>query len=112
MEHPRPGIWSRAKRRGISGWTHGKWPPIRRWRASSSTWMRRLRRTRLAMAEKHRLLTRRYFFGKGCAGLGVPALSGLLGVDLRAAVDQDAGGGLPGLPHFAHTAKRLIYLFH
>src|SRR5260370_29017299 len=111
MEHPPPGIWRRAKRRGISGWTHGNWPLIRRWGAPSSTWMRRLRRTRLAMAERHRLLTRRYFFGKGCAGLGVAALSGLLGEDLRAAVDQGAEGGLPELPHFAPTAKRVIYLF-
>ena len=59
------------------------------------------------MAERNKLLTRRYFFGKGCAGLGVAALSGLLGEDLPAAVDQ----GLPGLPHFTPTAKRVIYLF-
>ncbi len=58
------------------------------------------------MAERHRLLTRRYFFGKSCAGLGVAALSGLLGEELRA--DEAA---LPGLPHFAPTAKRVIYLF-
>src|SRR5260370_11520311 len=111
MEHPRHGTWRRAKRHAISGWMHGNWPRIRWWRAPSSTWMRRLRRTRLAMAERHRLLTRRYFFGKGCAGLGVAALSGLLGEDLRAVVDQGAEGGLPGLPHFPPTAKRVIYLF-
>jgi hypothetical protein len=61
------------------------------------------------MAERHRLLTRRYFFGKSCAGLGVAALSGLLGDDLRAA--DGVAEGLPGLPHFAPTAKRVIYLF-
>ena len=63
------------------------------------------------MSEKHKLLTRRYFFGKSCAGLGVAALSGLLGEDLPAAVDQNTSGGLPGLPHFTPTAKRVIYLF-
>ena len=39
--------------------------------------------------------------------MGVAALSGLLGDDLRAAGTE----GLPGLPHFAPTAKRVIYLF-
>src|SRR5437667_10988003 len=50
------------------------------------------------------LLTRRYFFGKASAGLGVAALSSLLHAD------EDTGG-LPGLPHFPPTAKRVIYLF-
>src|SRR5687767_6622966 len=54
------------------------------------------------MADENRLLTRRYFFGKTSAGLGIAALSGLLHAD---------EGGLPGLPHFAPTAKRVIYLF-
>ena len=54
------------------------------------------------MAERHKLLTRRYFFGKSCAGLGVAALSGLLGDDLRAATDGVAEG-LPGLPHFPQS---------
>jgi hypothetical protein len=63
------------------------------------------------MAERHRLLTRRYFFGKTGAGLGIAALSGLLGDDLRAAATENAEGGLPGLPHFPPTAKRVIYLF-
>src|SRR6478735_2021871 len=61
------------------------------------------------MAEKDRLLTRRHFFGKSSAGLGVAALSGLLGADLRAS--EDLAQGLPGLPHFPPTAKRVIYLF-
>jgi hypothetical protein len=59
------------------------------------------------MLEKNRLLTRRYFFGKAGTGLGIAALSGLLGDDLRAAGNE----GLPGIPHFAPTAKRVIYLF-
>jgi hypothetical protein len=49
------------------------------------------------------LLTRRYFFGKASAGLGIAALSSLLQADETA--------GLPGLPHFPATAKRVIYLF-
>ena len=50
------------------------------------------------------LLTRRYFFGKTSAGLGIAALSSILHAD------EDAGG-LPGLPHIPPTAKRVIYLF-
>jgi hypothetical protein len=49
------------------------------------------------------LLTRRYFFGKASAGLGVAALSSLL--------EADEAVSLPGLPHFPPTAKRVIYLF-
>ena len=67
------------------------------------------------MVQGDRLLTRRYFFGKASAGLGIAALSGLLSEDLRAAAgdaaDAGAEGGLPGLPHFAPTAKRVIFLF-
>jgi uncharacterized protein YdcH (DUF465 family) len=48
-------------------------------------------------------LTRRYFFGKASVGLGVAALSTLL--------KADEAPGLPGLPHFSPTAKRVIYLF-
>ena len=51
-----------------------------------------------------RLLTRRYFFGKSAAGLGVAALSNLLQAD-------EPAGAMPGIPHFAPTAKRVIYLF-
>ena len=41
------------------------------------------------------------------------ALAGLLGQDLRAenSPGKKAHGGLPGLPHFAPKAKRVIYLF-
>jgi hypothetical protein len=49
------------------------------------------------------LLTRRYFFGKASAGLGVAALSSLLQADQIA--------GTPALPHFPATAKRVIFLF-
>src|SRR5436305_6503806 len=59
------------------------------------------------MLERAGLLTRRHFFGKASTGLGIAALSGLLGDDLQAAGNE----GLPGLPHFTPTAKRVIYLF-
>ena len=52
---------------------------------------------------KPQLLTRRYFFGKAGAGLGIAALSNLL--------QAEENAGLPGLPHFPATAKRVIYLF-
>ena len=48
------------------------------------------------------LHTRRYFLQR--AGLGSIALTSLLGDDAHA-------DGLPGLPHFAASAKRVIYLF-
>ena len=48
--------------------------------------------------------TRRHFFGRSAFGLGAIALSKLLG-------DELPRGGLPGLPHFAPKAKRVIYLF-
>jgi Protein of unknown function (DUF1501) len=45
--------------------------------------------------------TRRYFFNRAATGLGIAALANLLHAD----------EGLPGLPHFAPKAKRVIYLF-
>src|SRR5580704_9557908 len=57
-------------------------------------------------------ITRRSFFGLNSTGVGIAALAGLLGGDLRAATaSRTAYGGLPGLPHFPPTAKRIIYLF-
>lgn len=53
-------------------------------------------------------LTRRRFFSKSAHGLGIAALGGLLADDLRGAAGQPS---LPGLPHFAPKAKRIIYLF-
>src|SRR5262245_14035400 len=66
--------------------------------------------------ERVRLVTRRWFLNAGGSGLGLAALWTLLGEDavLRAAgqtVGAEAVAGLPGLPHFAPTAKRVIYLF-
>ncbi|MGH9646617.1 MAG: DUF1501 domain-containing protein, partial [Bryobacteraceae bacterium] len=51
--------------------------------------------------------TRRHFFGTASCGIGVAALGSLLDTSLFAAT---ATGGLPGLPHFPPTAKRVIYL--
>ena len=53
-------------------------------------------------------LTRRHFFSRSAHGLGVAALGNLLANDLPAADDRP---GLPGLPHLAPKAKRIIYLF-
>jgi hypothetical protein len=60
----------------------------------------------------HRLLiNRRHFFGR--VGLGATALMALMNEQSSAAPakDPNATGGLPGLPHFAPKAKRVIYLF-
>jgi Protein of unknown function (DUF1501) len=50
-------------------------------------------------------LTRRHFFGRASSGIGIAALGSLLQRDLQ------AGGGLPGLPHFPPKARRVIFLF-
>ena len=67
--------------------------------------------------EQKLLLTRRHFFGKTSVGIGGAALASLLNQDLFGGAanvptaDAAARGGLPGLPHFAPKAKRVIYLF-
>ena len=53
-------------------------------------------------------LTRRQLFSRSASGLGVAALANLLTEDLGA---TSGPAGLPGLPHFAPRAKRVIYLF-
>lgn len=52
-------------------------------------------------------------FLKGTGGLGIAALAGLLSQEGFAAPLQDDKrfGGLPGVPHFAPKASRVIYLF-
>src|SRR3954452_4275738 len=64
------------------------------------------------LAEHRLLLTRRQFFGRSAVGVGLgnAALASLLADDLHAAETGPAAGGLPGLPHFAPKAKRVIYL--
>ncbi|MEY4272769.1 MAG: hypothetical protein RL250_1635 [Verrucomicrobiota bacterium] len=56
------------------------------------------------------MLTRRSFLNAGVQGIGTVALSALLSKDLFAA-KPDALGALPGLPHFAPKAKRVICLW-
>ena len=66
------------------------------------------------LLENQRHLTRRQFFGKAATGIGVAALASLLNKDLfggQTNPNLHRFGGLPGLPHFAPKAKRVIYLF-
>lgn len=60
-------------------------------------------------------VTRREMFGRSATGIGTAALASLLGRDgLAGPADAGASkriGGLPGVPHFAPKAKRVIYLF-
>jgi hypothetical protein len=53
------------------------------------------------------LITRRHFFSRTSTGIGIAALGSLLAEDGFAAADT---GGLPGLPHFAPKAKRVVFL--
>jgi hypothetical protein len=60
-------------------------------------------------------LTRRQLFGLTARGIGIGALGSLLGSDGLAAALAPQGtdghvGGLPGVPHFAPRAKRVIFL--
>jgi hypothetical protein len=54
---------------------------------------------------------RRVFMKQAGVGLGSIAFAALNGSAAHAAVTPAASGGLPGLPHFAPRAKRVIYLF-
>ena len=57
-------------------------------------------------------LSRRRFLELASTGIGSAALATLFGQDLLAqAPATAAAGGLPGMPHFAPKAKRVIYLF-
>ena len=67
-------------------------------------------------SELERLLTRRRFIQLSSTGIGAAALATLVSEDLLAkgagaAPAPASVGGLPGLPHFAPRAKRVIYLF-
>src|SRR5215467_12642378 len=57
------------------------------------------------MTIDRKAITRRHFFSRSSTGIGIAALASLLSEDAKAAA------GLPGLPHFAPKAKRVIYLF-
>src|SRR4051812_41425456 len=74
------------------------------------------------LTESRRHITRRALLGRTATGIGVAALAQLLGEEfLGAATATHAGsttaplsapiGALPGLPHVAPKAKRVIYLF-
>ncbi len=54
--------------------------------------------------------TRRQFFGRTATGIGSVALASLLSKEGFAASSTRVGG-LPELPHYASTAKNVIYLF-
>ncbi len=60
-----------------------------------------------------RLLSRRAFLGDAARGIGGIALGSLLAPELAGAADAGASRrvGLPGLPHFAPKAKRVLCLF-
>jgi hypothetical protein len=53
------------------------------------------------------LFTRRHFFGRAAAGIGIAALASLLDESLAASERETASR----LPHFKPKAKRVIYLF-
>ena len=61
----------------------------------------------------HSAITRRHFFGRSATGIGTAALAWLLNEDVAAGQQPATASqvGLPGLPHFAPRAKRVIYLF-
>jgi len=56
------------------------------------------------------LMTRRQFFGLHATGIGTAALASLLAGPASAAPKTEELG-LPGLPHFPPSAKRVIFLF-
>ena len=57
-------------------------------------------------------MTRRNFFSRSSAGIGMVVLATLLDEHLQGEqAEASATGGLPGLPHFPPKAKRVIYLF-
>src|SRR5262245_2727741 len=56
-------------------------------------------------------VNRRSFFGRSVTGLGVAALASLLGDEAGAETKKQSQPGLPGVPHFAAKAKRVVYLW-
>lgn len=58
--------------------------------------------------EYHNLLTRRHFFSRSATGIGLGALASLFARD--GLLGAPATGALPGIPHFAPKAKRVIFL--
>ena len=60
------------------------------------------------LMERQVMMTRRHFFRRTGVGIGLAALASLLSDDVQAFART---GGLPGLPHFAPRARRVIFLF-
>jgi hypothetical protein len=66
--------------------------------------------------ERDLLLTRRQLFGRTAQGIGIAALASIFGPEMLSAASAPGqerdpkSGGLVGLPHFAPTAKRVIFL--
>ena len=58
-------------------------------------------------------MTRRQLFGKTSTGIGIAALASLLSRNANGQANDERTQprGLPGLPHFAPKAERVIYLF-
>ena len=61
------------------------------------------------LTESQLLVNRRHFFGKSATGIGIAALSSLLGEDLLASSNK--GELPPAFKKIAPKAKRVIYLF-
>lgn len=57
-----------------------------------------------------REMTRRHLLQQTAAGIGMAAVGSLLARDGYAANSNSSSAALPGLPHFAPKAKRVIYL--
>ena len=57
-------------------------------------------------------INRRTFLGRAGGGIGLAALASLMNEEVMGAPSGlTSTGGMPGLPHFAPKAKRVIYLF-
>ena len=56
-------------------------------------------------------VTRRQLFGSAASGVGVAALASLLQQESKAAEKPLGQPALPGLPHFAPKAQRVVYLW-
>src|SRR5215216_6349143 len=67
------------------------------------------------LTDNRRHITRRALFSKTATGIGIAALAHLFQNELLAgpATTQTSKvhGGIPGLPHFAPKAKRVVYMF-
>ena len=61
--------------------------------------------------ERHLNMNRRKFLSNLSLGVGSVALGSLLIPDLFGSKSESEAGLMPGIPHFAPKAKRVIYLF-